>query len=48
MAANIDAKTEQKLIDHAQVKLAKRKRFEEVFPMLVDELLAYCQGEGSE
>ncbi len=48
MANEIDAKTEQRLLDRAQEKLARRKRFEEVFPSLVDEVLDYCRGEGSE
>ncbi|KDN48472.1 putative ERG20-farnesyl-pyrophosphate synthetase [Tilletiaria anomala UBC 951] len=46
MADMVDPQTEQKLIDKAQEKLVKRKRFEEVFPILVDELMAYCTSEG--
>lgn len=43
-----DVQAEQQLIDRAQQKLEKRKRFEAVFPMLVDEIMAYCTSEGSE
>ena len=43
-----EVQAEQKLIDRAQQKLEKRKRFEAVFPMLVDEIMAYCTTEGSE
>ncbi|KAN0061506.1 Farnesyl pyrophosphate synthetase [Thecaphora frezii] len=40
--ASIDA---QALADKAQLKIQKRKRFEQVFPLLVDELTSYLASE---
>ncbi|PWZ00820.1 putative ERG20-farnesyl-pyrophosphate synthetase [Testicularia cyperi] len=45
MSAAASTLDQQALADKAQLKIEKRKRFEQVFPLLVDELTSYLASE---